>query len=290
MHIIRAFTHLQVRDIPEKYIFKRYTRDAMQYVPWDRHDGVRIGAAASQEQARMLKLMPKLMQVGRAGSRSDRACEETDRQLDRILPGIEMFRSTEDTAPSTGPSTTNPADEDNAADGSPASGPSGTGSAITQADGSPGSGNTSSVLLHNDVLLVEPPVTRTKGRSPHTKKRKNEVENQQGGNPLSTYTKENYGNRMCSSCGVAGTHYSTTCPLNPDRSKALEIRLNKKDANPHHSEPRKRGRPKAVRAIHEEGDQDDSEVPATPSARGREGRGARGRGAAATRGRGRRGG
>jgi hypothetical protein len=40
----------------------------------------------------MSSLLPKLMKLGRAGSRSDRACEETNRQLDRIIPGIEMFR------------------------------------------------------------------------------------------------------------------------------------------------------------------------------------------------------
>jgi len=49
MHIIRAFTHLQVRKIPKKYIRKRYTRSARQEVTWDRHDGVLIGPAASQE-------------------------------------------------------------------------------------------------------------------------------------------------------------------------------------------------------------------------------------------------
>jgi hypothetical protein len=32
------------------------------------------------------------MKLERAGSRSDRACEETNRQLDKIIPGIEMFR------------------------------------------------------------------------------------------------------------------------------------------------------------------------------------------------------
>ena len=52
MHIIRAFTHLQVRRIPERYILKRYTRDAKEEVTWDRHDGVRIGAQASKEQCR----------------------------------------------------------------------------------------------------------------------------------------------------------------------------------------------------------------------------------------------
>ncbi|XP_066323332.1 protein FAR1-RELATED SEQUENCE 5-like [Miscanthus floridulus] len=39
----------QVRKIPEKYIRKRYTHSARQEVTWDRHDGVLIGPAASQE-------------------------------------------------------------------------------------------------------------------------------------------------------------------------------------------------------------------------------------------------
>jgi hypothetical protein len=78
MHVIRAFTHLQVKKIPEKYILRRYTRDARQEVPWDRHDGVRIGLTAGREQTRMSSLLPKLMKLGREGSRSDRACEETN--------------------------------------------------------------------------------------------------------------------------------------------------------------------------------------------------------------------
>jgi hypothetical protein len=88
MHVIRAFTHLQVKKIPEKYILRRYTRDARQEVPWDRHDGVRIGPTASREQTRMSSLLPKLMKLGRAGSRSDRASEETNRHLDRIIPRL----------------------------------------------------------------------------------------------------------------------------------------------------------------------------------------------------------
>jgi hypothetical protein len=36
MHVIKAFTHLQVQSIPEKYILRRYTRNARSVVPWDR--------------------------------------------------------------------------------------------------------------------------------------------------------------------------------------------------------------------------------------------------------------
>jgi hypothetical protein len=38
MHVIKPFTHLQVQSIPEKYILRRYTRNARSVVPWDRHN------------------------------------------------------------------------------------------------------------------------------------------------------------------------------------------------------------------------------------------------------------
>jgi hypothetical protein len=80
------------QENPGEYILRRYTHDARQEVPWDRHDGVRIDPTASCEQTRMSSLLLKLMKLGRARSRSNRACEETNRQLDMIIPGIEMFR------------------------------------------------------------------------------------------------------------------------------------------------------------------------------------------------------
>ncbi|RLN28130.1 uncharacterized protein C2845_PM05G22190 [Panicum miliaceum] len=151
MHIIRAFTHLQVRKIPEKYMLKR---------------------------------------------RSDRAFEKTDRQLDNITPGIEMFPRCAD-GESSDP------------------GASATGSVTTEG---------ASSALHNEMLLIEPPVSRTKGRNPG-KQKKNGVEPPL---PLSTYTRQNYGDRECSTCGVRGTHSSTTCPINIDRSKAAEKRATKR--------------------------------------------------------------
>jgi hypothetical protein len=48
MHIIKAFTHLQVQNIPEKYILKRYTRNSRSVVPWDRHD-VSVGGQNETE-------------------------------------------------------------------------------------------------------------------------------------------------------------------------------------------------------------------------------------------------
>jgi len=242
MHIIRAFTHLQVRKIPEKYILKRYTRDAREEVMWDRHDGVRIGVQVSKEQCRMSKLLPKLMRLGRVGSKSDHAYEETNRQLDKITLGIELFPRSAD---------------DESSDPTPTANRS-----VVTSGGADTNSPPSSALLHAGVLLIEPPVSRKKGRGPG-KQKKNDVEAPLNGTPLSTYTRANYGDRECSSCGVRGTHYNTTCPINPDRSKSAEMCATKKSTKMNDGPPRKSGRPRIVKDLREGDDLDKDEWPMT---------------------------
>ncbi|CAN6352006.1 unnamed protein product [Urochloa humidicola] len=265
MHIIKAFTHLQVRRIPEKYILKRYTRDAVSDVHWDRHDNVRIGQRASKEQTRLSKLLPKLMRLGRAGSRSDFAYEETIRLLAKITPGIEMFEreiddeSAEPIASATGVvATTNASDHTSSV--------------------SPQASDPLSTVIHEGMMLVEPTVSRTKGRN--SSKQKKDIPPQVKGNPHSTYTQKNHGKKECRCCGVRGSHYSTTCPLNPERSTAVEERANKKITKTQDGAPRKRGRPKIVRDLHDGNDENIGEVvPASQaSSTGARGRGASGRG------------
>lgn len=247
MHLIRAFTHIQVRHIPEKYILKRYTREARVDVQWDRHDGVRMGSEASQEQTRLSKLLPKLMKLGRAGSRSDRAFDETDRQLDVIIPGIEMFHRS-NRVEQTQPTSETPG-----------------GQSSDSAEQTTANTNDSpqSSVLTQEMLLLEPHVSRTKGRD-SAKERKNCAPSESNGNPLSTYSKQNYGNRQCSICGVRGTHYSTTCPLNPDRSTAAEARANKKGSKANVGQARKRGRPRTLVEL----DQDADDMPTEESDKG----------------------
>jgi hypothetical protein len=43
----------------------------------------------------MSKLLPKLMQLGRAGSKSDHAYAETVRHIEMITPGIELLQTVE---------------------------------------------------------------------------------------------------------------------------------------------------------------------------------------------------
>jgi hypothetical protein len=46
----------------------------------------------------MSKLLPKLMRLGRAGSKSDRAYAETIRHIDMITPGIQLLQTAESAA------------------------------------------------------------------------------------------------------------------------------------------------------------------------------------------------
>jgi hypothetical protein len=115
------------------------------------------------------------------------------------------------------------------------------------------------------VLLIEPPKSKTKGRSSGSKT-KSGVEADNEGNPFSTYDKENYGDRECSGCHVRGSHYITTCPLNPNRSSAYEIRLNKKGAKKQNvGAPKKRGRPKKGKYVDEENDTQGNDMAETQS-------------------------
>ncbi|CAN6317598.1 unnamed protein product [Urochloa humidicola] len=269
MHIIKAFAHLQVRTIPKKYILKRYTRDAASDVHWDRHDTVRIGKEASKENARLSKLIPKLMRLERAGSKSDEAYIETNRQLEKITPGIEMFQKGTDDE-SAGHVATETA----------------TGAVEEIGIESPPSSDPSSAVLHEGIMLLEPPMARTKGRKASSQN-KDVVQPQVDGNPLSTYKKKNYGNKECHCCGVRGTHYSTTCPLNPNRSKVAETCANnKRGAKTQGGPAKKRGRSRIMRDVDEESDEVVvPEVVAASQPRSAKGRGTstRGRGARAGR-------
>jgi hypothetical protein len=202
----------------------------------------------------MSSLLPKLMKLGRAGSRSDCACEETNRQLDRIIPGIEMFRRGGDSGLAANEMMTSSAHPGNL-ERSPS---------ITENETTTES-QPSSGVFSEGVLLIEPPKLKTKGKS-FGSKRKSGVEADDEGNPFSTYDKENCGDREWSGCHVRGSHYITTCSLNPNRSSAYEMRLNKKRAKKQNvGGPQKRGRPKKGKYLDEENDPQGNEMAETQS-------------------------
>ena len=114
--------------------------------------------------------------------------------------------------------------------------------------------NPDSANCLTDLRLTEPPVSRTKGRKSASgaKCAKNSVE---PANPYSTYS-GGQGIRECQTCHVRG-HYSTTCPQNPNRSRAAENKDKKRSAKTVGWTPRKRGRPTIKKGL--DGNQDEAQ-------------------------------
>jgi hypothetical protein len=187
------------------------------------------------------------MRLGRAGIKSDRAYTETIRHIDMITPGIELLRTAEiglDEATNTelqqdadgrrniGPiAPTQQSSENNMEPVVMPTSPT----PPLESGLNPGSAN-----FLADLTLTEPPVSRMKGRKSVSgaKCAKNSVE---PANPYSTYS-GGQGIRECQTCHVR-EHYSTTCPQNPNRSRAAENKDKKRSAKTVGWTPRKRGRP-----------------------------------------------
>jgi hypothetical protein len=178
----------------------------------------------------MSKLLPKLMRLGRAGSKSDRAYAETVRHIDMITPGIELLQTTESAACEMGSGDLHengdnemglvcvrPTDKSGDATLETAMNPSKP--ATPKINHVPRSATTL-----GGVILTEPPVSSTKGRKP-VSAAKSSKNSMIPDNPYSTYS-GGKGVKECQTCQVRG-HYSTTCPQNPNRSKAVENKAKK---------------------------------------------------------------
>jgi hypothetical protein len=79
-HLIKAFTYLQIENIPSEYIKKRYTRDPRMMVTWDRNDIVNLGEDCEDEWYNTKKLVEVAMMAVRALRKTkigvQRGCED----------------------------------------------------------------------------------------------------------------------------------------------------------------------------------------------------------------------
>jgi hypothetical protein len=86
---VKAFTHLQIRKVPSRYILKRYTRNARHRLMWDRNDLVMVGLDCTTEQFRTSKLVRLAMVAIKACRMSrtifDAGCQRLEEL--RILAG-----------------------------------------------------------------------------------------------------------------------------------------------------------------------------------------------------------
>jgi hypothetical protein len=219
MHLVKAFTQLQIDKIPNKYILKRYSRDARSVVEWDRNDMVKGGREGNPEQMRFAKLVPVVMGIARAGSKSEYASDEALKQATTLRDLIETIPPNVTTASPMNGNDTGEADEET---------PS--------------------------LAILAATFSQPKGRATNRGKQQNE--SSVAYQSTSTYKrkrtasgKEVVGDRTCGTCNLRG-HYSTTCPLNPNRSRAAEKRGTRRGGI------RRRGRPRTKRCSSEEGDEE----------------------------------
>jgi hypothetical protein len=96
MHLVKPFTQLQITKILREYILKWYTRDARSFVEWDRNDMVRNdmvkgGVDRNDERMRFAKLVPAVMGIARAGSKSEYAYEEALQRAKELRVLIETI-------------------------------------------------------------------------------------------------------------------------------------------------------------------------------------------------------
>jgi hypothetical protein len=67
MHLVKAFTQLHIRKIPNVYILKRYTCDVRSFVEWDWNDMPKGGQYGNREDMRFTKLVPGVMGIAGQG-------------------------------------------------------------------------------------------------------------------------------------------------------------------------------------------------------------------------------
>jgi hypothetical protein len=94
MHLVKAFTHLQVEKNPSKYILECYTRGVRSVVEWDRNDVVKGGPDGSNELMRFAKLVPVVMGIARAGANQNMCMRRHWKDLKLLETSLKQFQLT----------------------------------------------------------------------------------------------------------------------------------------------------------------------------------------------------
>uniref|UniRef100_K3YC17 Uncharacterized protein n=1 Tax=Setaria italica TaxID=4555 RepID=K3YC17_SETIT len=180
MHIIKAFTHLQVQSILEKSV-----------VTWDRHDVVQVGSRGNTEQSRLSKLLPKLMRLGRAGIGSSMHPSNLSRRASGELQAVGAIQNVGAAALILDCSVV----------------------AVVESNEPEPESNldpTSTNYLAG-ISLAEPPVSCTKGRK-SGKESQSAEKSKEASNPYGTYTRS-YWSKVCQTCNVT-SHCNFGCYTN----------------------------------------------------------------------------
>jgi hypothetical protein len=181
-HLVKAFTHLQIRKVPAHYILKRYRRNAIHQLIWDRNDIVTVGPDCTTEQFRTSKLVTLAMAAVRACRMSRTTFEGGCERLEELRILVENIPS--DIGPSA----------------------QGSRRANTSENEQPILADAPNQAETMVVSMSAPRTSKIKG----SKQTGKEID------ASSSLNKQKKGTRQCKTCGMYTGHYSTTCPLNRD--------------------------------------------------------------------------
>jgi hypothetical protein len=185
------------------------------------------GQDGNREYMRFSKLVPVIMGIARADTKSDYACEEAYEKLTALRALIETI---------------------------PAN--------VTRSVPTGNEGTDVNVEGHYTVAIAALPVSQTKERGPGRSNLQSEIIG--SAKHTSTYKhkqtvdgKEVIGSRSCGVCGLKG-QYLTTCPMNPNISHAMEKKGISRGGVRKIGRPRtRRGSPEMWRDSMDEHDLDD---------------------------------
>ncbi|XP_072151368.1 protein FAR1-RELATED SEQUENCE 5-like [Setaria viridis] len=220
-HLIKAFTYLQIDNIPAEYIMKRYTRGARTMVPWDWHDIVTSVPDCESDQYKTKKLVQIAMATVRACRKTSLGFKKGCEQLSALIEWGESI------AKGTGASHVGDHTEEQS-------------DVIPHTIGEP----TASLAEQDAAVDTAVQISECAPREARTKGRK-----RGGRQVVNEHASSNkaQGQRTCGYCGSLG-HYSTGCDLNPDN-------INKKrgaGGSLRGKMGRKRGRPPTKRQLEDE--------------------------------------
>jgi len=232
-HLIKAFTHLQIDNIPSDYIMKRYTRGARSMVTWDRHDIVTTETACESEKNKTKKLVEIAMTAVRACRKTSFGFEKACEQMTALAEWGEAI------ARDTGPSNRGECSYSRGGSSRTEDEPQANQGEQDVANEPGGQPRAPPILDEIQISNSAPKEGATKGRKRGGKQVVND----------DASTNKAEGKRTCGYCGFLG-HYSTSCDLNPEnagKKRGASGSLRGKMG-------RKRGRPPTKRQLEDDFD------------------------------------
>lgn len=232
-HLIKAFTHLQIDNIPSDYIMKRYTRGARSMVTWDRHDIVTTETACESEQHKTKKLVEIAMTAVRACRKTSFGFEKACEQMTALAEWGEAI------ARDTGPSNRGECSYSRGGSSGTEDEPQANQGEQDVANEPGGQPRAPPILDEIQISNSAPKEAATKGRKRGGKQVVND----------DASTNKAEGKQTCGYCGFLG-HYSTSCDLNPEnagKKRGASGSLRGKMG-------RKRGRPPTKRQLEDDFD------------------------------------